>query len=1427
MKTMNKLLALLLCAVMVFSALPMQAFATETETDSQTTEATEADVSVNEETEDETVSEGGISEPSEETTEAAEETAEVTEEATKASEETTEATEAAEETTEATEEATEATQETVAQVMAASVDELEVQAIAEDSVVKVTEADGTETGYKSLQEAFDYIDGYTDGKGFTVAKGEVGGTYTITLLADCISAVMKTTDSYLGGAVNVTLDLAGHTIQGDGSSSVLNVTIGNKYNPSTFIITDSVGGGMITGGTCGVNFSGVNGTIELAGGKITGNINNSAGTVGGGISATSAGSTVVVSGGEISNNSVTGGSTSVNGYKGSGGGVFAQNFVMTGGIITGNSANDGGGTNGGRGGGVCIYHSGTSTVTISGGLIYGNTASKAGDDIMLQKSGTAKITYTLTDSMEYYVDGYNGTKSNGSSYTDRYSEDNATKWETLSVTAKTVSVGLKVIYVPSYTVTYTDGVEGEEVFADQTATVKEGEATPAFEGTPARPGYIFAGWNPEVAETVTANVTYTAVWNECTEHAWGEAVYDEATLTNTWTCELCGATKSEGVVARIESTGAYYNTLDAALEDVNLMLKAGTSTAETVTLLADTTECVNVSWAAKAVSSITIDLNGHTVTGDGTSSVFYFMKKTNTKSISIVINDSVGTAVVTGGVGYEHSGTVKGGAIFVNASLGGTLTINGGTYTGNTATLGGVVHSVGTNVIINGGTYTNNTAKSGGGIYATNLTINGGVITGNTAYGEVTADSTSKTTAGGGGITVHGSTVHLAINGGQIYGNSAAGWADDILYRHTNNTANSDMTLISAASMGVGADGWYVDGLNGLYGEGRTERYSSSYNEEYTDLSVDKNEAKKLVLGLKAAVKLYTVTYTDGVDGEDVFADQVYGVAMGSATPAFDGTPARNGYTFAGWTPAVAETVTGDVTYTATWTPNAPVQNNVAKDLITVICDTDEDHAPVAGKWYPQNCSTLSEIVWNEELGTWTVDVRVDSIDWYYVHLTLESAYNGIHHELVSANYVDTTLVWDAEQELWVPTETIEAHAACQTVPTAPQHYQLDAYQIKVWGEVDGELKSYTTSIPEGSYVVGEVKGSREEGFTVDVTVTIQDGDAFVTNWLANRAPGENYGYNWDKTPETVTFILKYNGSLAGTLYGHRHASNTNYDWILPTTGNIWGVVGEAYLNKQWTVTYTDGVDGEEIFADQVYNIADEHATPAFQGEPTREGYAFAGWTPAVAETVTADATYTAQWTPYYEVVVYAVTDGNKAEAEKVFAGSALEGEALTKWLETNVKVAQREGYTLDKWYSWDSYGSKLLDTDVLKGNTNVYITYTANTYTVTLNPDGGKLDDTTLDVTYGAAMGELPVPTKDGYTFTGWVDADGKAVTAETVYNLSGNSMITATWQKNAVKNPTSPATGDAGVTMMAVICVLSGALLLFLVSQKERLVR
>lgn len=69
-----------------------------------------------------------------------------------------------------------------------------------------------------------------------------------------------------------------------------------------------------------------------------------------------------------------------------------------------------------------------------------------------------------------------------------------------------------------YAVTFTDGVDGEEIFRDQTTIVLSGEPTPSFEGeAPVREGYVLKGWSPVLPETVSESATYAAVWEKKTE----------------------------------------------------------------------------------------------------------------------------------------------------------------------------------------------------------------------------------------------------------------------------------------------------------------------------------------------------------------------------------------------------------------------------------------------------------------------------------------------------------------------------------------------------------------------------------------------------------------------------------------------------------------------------------------------------------------------------------------------------------------------------------------------------------------------------------------------------------------------------------------------------------------------------------------------
>ncbi len=67
-------------------------------------------------------------------------------------------------------------------------------------------------------------------------------------------------------------------------------------------------------------------------------------------------------------------------------------------------------------------------------------------------------------------------------------------------------------------------------------------------------------------------------------------------------------------------------------------------------------------------------------------------------------------------------------------------------------------------------------------------------------------------------------------------------------------------------------------------------------------------------------------------------------------------------------------------------------------------------------------------------------------------------------------------------------------------------------------------------------------------------------------------------------------------------------------------------------VDTTFTVKYNDNVKGK-AFKEQVYeDLKYNEETPDFNGKPERSGYTFTGWKPVVADRVTKDVVYYAQW---------------------------------------------------------------------------------------------------------------------------------------------------------------------------------------------------
>ncbi|MCI6572756.1 MAG: BspA family leucine-rich repeat surface protein, partial [Firmicutes bacterium] len=83
-----------------------------------------------------------------------------------------------------------------------------------------------------------------------------------------------------------------------------------------------------------------------------------------------------------------------------------------------------------------------------------------------------------------------------------------------------------------------------------------------------------------------------------------------------------------------------------------------------------------------------------------------------------------------------------------------------------------------------------------------------------------------------------------------------------------------------------------------------------------------------------------------------------------------------------------------------------------------------------------------------------------------------------------------------------------------------------------------------------------------------------------------------------------------------------------------------------------------------------------------------------------------------------------------------------------------------KTGYTFNGWFTAQTGGSKVESSTTVKtaSNHTIYAHWKEATYTITFNPNGGSVSPTTKNVTYNSTYGDLPTPTKTGYTFNGWI---------------------------------------------------------------------
>ena len=791
-----------------------------------------------------------------------------------------------------------------------------------------------------------------------------------------------------------------------------------------------------------------------------------------------------------------------------------------------------------------------------------------------------------------------------------------------------------------------------------------------------------------------------------------------------------------------------------AWADGTITSEGGELTSGTYTLEEDVTLTTDLTIPSGA--EVTIDLNGHTLTGTGTDAVI----TVNGGTLTVKDSSSAGTGTITGGnkVLEDEKSEIGGGGIAVYSN--GTLYFTSGTVSGCKANYGGGIYVKDSTFYFSGGTVTNCTADvdnnadggKGGGIYlynatfsmtggtvsycvsnvdsseywsggggifsresssemsggtiencsapngsggglfvkygksdeVTDFTLSGGSIVNNSASSEgggvkvegsgypifvMTGGTiTGNTAANGGGIDGPDDTT-VTITGGVIANNTASESGDDIYAKDgcnlTVSGVNSTSSLVYLADgCGLTIDGWYNDTSEARYYKEGSYNYDLVAELSGT-ISNTANDSGTNIYLTAAHGPVYTVTYYDGYsdgdegeilnDGLGAILSQTDDNIYGAAVPTTD-NPTRTGYRFLGWelegsdgsvlysSSDIAEmTVAGDMAFVAQWSKTYTVSYDANSDDATGSTTDANEYIDGETVTVASNGFSLTGYKftgWNTAADGTGTSYAADGTFTMTADLAGDDSVVVLYAQWEPISY---TIAFDANAEDASGTMDKQSMAYDVAANLDANQFARTGYTFAGWNTAsDGSGASYA----DGQEVVnlttedgGEVTlYAQWEPISYAVAFDANAEDASGT--MDDQSMAYDVAANLDANQFARTGYTFAGWNTASDGSGTSYADGQEVVNLTTTDGD------EVVLYAQWTedtytVTYTDGVDGEDVFEDTVYTITYTQKTageipgfdPDSDGEdntPERDGYTFAGWDEIEDED--GNLTYTATW---------------------------------------------------------------------------------------------------------------------------------------------------------------------------------------------------
>ena len=286
-----------------------------------------------------------------------------------------------------------------------------------------------------------------------------------------------------------------------------------------------------------------------------------------------------------------------------------------------------------------------------------------------------------------------------------------------------------------------------------------------------------------------------------------------------------------------------------------------------------------------------------------------------------------------------------------------------------------------------------------------------------------------------------------------------------------------------------------------------------------------------------------------------------------------------------------------------------------------------------------------------------------------------------------------------------------------------------------------------------------------------------------------------------------------------GTLYVQQYTSINEPDITGTTHGTVNPITTDAQMPSAIATTFT--IDGESTPLRSIFygTVIEGMELTAAEKEVTRTGYTFNGYKIKGTSTAVYDANgifvypitkvacstdntqYVSLQAPG-NIVLEAVWTANTYTVTLDKQNGSGGDDSVTATYDSAMPSATaptRTGYTFHGYFTEaNGEGTKYYNADMSSAHiwdkanntTTLYAHWTANSYTVTLDANGGTGGTTSVSATYDSAMPSATAPTRTGYTFTGYYYNDTQyydgSMTSTHTWDRASATTLQAHWTIN-----------------------------------------